>query len=87
LRTYTPRPFPGPLANVLVGGSEVSERVLQDSRKGWREFATGPFQECSVLGHHTSIFDAENAATLANFIRSALRPVDQWNLGQGPAVL
>jgi acyl-CoA synthetase (AMP-forming)/AMP-acid ligase II/thioesterase domain-containing protein len=87
LRTYKPRPFSGPLANVLAGGDEVSERVLEDSRKGWRDYAVGPVHEYSVSGRHSSIFDEQNAPGLANFIRSALRAIDQWNLDQGPAVL
>ncbi|MGA2879487.1 MAG: alpha/beta fold hydrolase [Bryobacteraceae bacterium] len=73
LRTYVPRPFPGPLASALAAGSEVSERILQDSKRGWRELARGPFQERSLLGSHHSIFDAENAPALASFIRSALQ--------------
>jgi acyl-CoA synthetase (AMP-forming)/AMP-acid ligase II/thioesterase domain-containing protein len=72
LKTYVPRPFSGLLANVLAGDCEVSERVLEDSRKGWREFARGPLQECAVPGQHISIFDAQNAPLLANFIRSAI---------------
>ena len=73
LRTYVPRPFPGPLASALAAGAEVSERILRDSRRGWRELAEGPFQERSLLGSHHSIFDAENAPGLASFIRSALQ--------------
>jgi acyl-CoA synthetase (AMP-forming)/AMP-acid ligase II/thioesterase domain-containing protein len=73
LRTYVPRPFPGPLASALAAGSEVSEKILRDSKRGWRELAEGPFQERSLLGSHHSIFDAENAPALANFIRSALQ--------------
>jgi len=73
LRTYVPRPFPGVLANILAGDQQVSERVLEDSRKGWREFARGPLQECSVPGQHISIFDAENAPLLADFVRSAVQ--------------
>jgi oxalate---CoA ligase len=73
LRTYLPRPFPGLLANALAGGHQVSERVLEDARKGWREFARGPLQECSVPGQHSSVFDPQNAPVLADFIRSALQ--------------
>ena len=74
LRTYVPRPFPGRMANVLAAGhAPRSERVLEDPRKGWREFARGPFQESSLSGSHFSILDAENAPALASFIRSALQ--------------
>jgi hypothetical protein len=74
LRTYVPKPFPGPLAHVLATGvSPVSERVLQDARKGWRELAQGSFEEHSVHGSHLSIFDAEHAPELASLIRSWLQ--------------
>ena len=74
LRTYVPRPFPGRMANALAADRpKGSERVLQDPRKGWRELARGSFQERSLSGSHFSIFDAENAPALANFIRSALQ--------------
>jgi len=89
MRTYVPLPFPGPLANVLAGDQELSEKVLEDSRKGWRELARGPFEEGSVSGHHdsghhNSTFNAENAAPLARFIRSSLRNLGVTNQ---PAVL
>jgi oxalate---CoA ligase len=73
LRTYVPRPFPGPIASALAAGSDVGERILRDSKRGWRQLAEGPFQECCLLGSHQSIFDAENAPGLASFIRSALQ--------------
>ncbi len=73
LRTYVPKPFPGPLANALARGHQASERVLEDSRKGWRDFAHGPFREGRIAGKHDSIFDAQNAPLLADFIRSALQ--------------
>jgi thioesterase domain-containing protein len=72
LRTYEPQPFPGFLGNALALGREVSERVLEDSRKGWRDLARGPFEESSFLGTHTSIFDAQNSPALASFLGSAL---------------
>jgi len=72
LRTYVPRPFPGLLANALAKGHQASERVLEDSRKGWRDFARGPFREGSISGKHDSIFDAQNAPLLADFIRSTV---------------
>jgi hypothetical protein len=62
------------MANVLAADhAPGSERVLEDPRKGWREFARGPFQESSLSGSHFSILDAENAPALASFIRSALQ--------------
>jgi oxalate---CoA ligase len=73
LRTYVPRPFPGPIASALAAGSDVSETILRDSKRGWRELAAGPFQERRLLGSHHSIFDAENAPGLASFIRSAVQ--------------
>ncbi len=73
LRTYAPQPFPGPLANALARGRPTSERVLEDSRKGWRDFAQGPYRECLVPGQHSSIFDAPNVPLLADFIHSVLR--------------
>jgi thioesterase domain-containing protein len=73
LRTYVPRPFAGPIASALAAGSDVGERILRDSKRGWRQLAEGPFQERWLLGSHHSIFDAENAPGLASFIRSALQ--------------
>ncbi len=72
LRTYEPQPFLGFLGNGLALGREVSERVLEDSRKGWRELARGPFEESLLSGTHTSIFDAQNSPALAGFLGSAL---------------
>ena len=83
LRTYVPRPFPGLLANVLAEGHQASERVLEDSRKGWRDFARGPFRESFVPGKHTSIFELQNAPLLADFIRSTLEDLVRTTL---PAV-
>jgi len=73
LRTYVPRPFTGLLANALAGGHQASERVLEDARKGWREFAQGTLLEGAVAGEHSSIFNAQNAPVLADFIRSTLQ--------------
>jgi thioesterase domain-containing protein len=75
LRTYAPKPFAGLLVNALADGRQVSERVLQDSRKGWAELARGPYQECVISGQHHSVFDAENAPALASLIRSAVQAV------------
>jgi len=73
LRTYVPQPFPGPLANALAKGHQASERVLEDARKGWRDFAQGPFREGHIAGKHDTIFDAQNAPLLADFIRFTLQ--------------
>jgi thioesterase domain-containing protein len=72
LRTYEPLPFPGVLANAIAGGRAASERVLEDARKGWRELARGPHLECAILGEHITIFDAQNAPVLADFVRSTI---------------
>ncbi|HTC91121.1 MAG TPA: AMP-binding protein [Bryobacteraceae bacterium] len=77
LRTYAPRPYPGPLASALAAGSEVNQSILQNSKRGWRELARGPFQERSFLGSHHSIFNAENAPALASFILSAVQALTQ----------
>jgi thioesterase domain-containing protein len=62
------------MANALAADHPSgSERVLQDPRKGWREFARGPFQERMVSGSHFSMFDEKNAPALASFIRAALQ--------------
>ena len=92
LRTYAPRPFQGRLANAVAGGSQVSSRVLEDPRLGWRDFALGPFHQCSVAGRHDSIFDHENVPDLARFIRSVLRaiqlePQREESLAHAPADL
>jgi thioesterase domain-containing protein len=73
MSSYVPEPVPHLVASVLAADRQVSERVLQDSRKGWRELARGSFQECSIAGSHLSMFDAENAPALARVIRSSLQ--------------
>ncbi len=73
MRSYRPQPFTGSIANVLASDRPAgTERVLQDPRKGWRDFARGPFHERSLSGSHESILDAENAPALARFIASSL---------------
>ena len=84
MSTYVPRPFTGPLVNILAADLQVQERVLEDSRKGWRELARGPFQEGSISGHHESVFHAENAPALARFIESSL---ERLGVTSRPAVL
>ena len=84
MTTYVPRPFPGPVVNILAADLQVQERVLEDSRKGWRELVRGPFQEGLVSGHHHSVFDAENAPGLARCIESSLQDLGATSR---PAVL
>lgn len=73
LRTYRPRPFSGNLACICAGDAAVSQRVLDDARLGWRDFARGAFRIDRVPGLHSSVFDSGNAATLATAIRGILR--------------
>jgi hypothetical protein len=74
MREYMPRPFPGLLANVLAGDRQVSERIIEDPRRGWRDFARrGFYRESSISGTHHTIFDSANAPSLASSIRSAIQ--------------
>jgi acyl-CoA synthetase (AMP-forming)/AMP-acid ligase II/thioesterase domain-containing protein/acyl carrier protein len=73
LRTYEPKPFSGPLACLNAGDAEVSERVLDDPRLGWRDLSRGLYISRTVAGRHDSIFDADNAPELAQQFRSLLR--------------
>jgi thioesterase domain-containing protein len=73
LRTYKPKPFSGPLACLKAGDTEVSERVLDDPRLGWRYLSRGLYISRTVAGRHDSMFEADNAPELAQQFRSLLR--------------
>jgi thioesterase domain-containing protein len=73
LRTYRPKPFTGKLACLNAGDAEISERVLEDPRLGWRDLSRGPFLSRKVTGEHDSMFEADNAEELAHHFQSVLR--------------
>jgi acyl-CoA synthetase (AMP-forming)/AMP-acid ligase II/thioesterase domain-containing protein len=72
LRSYQPKPFSGSLACLNAGDTEVSERVLEDPRLGWRNLSQGPFASRTVADSHASMFGAENASALAHQLQSLL---------------
>jgi thioesterase domain-containing protein len=73
LKTYRPKPFPGSLACLNARDEEVSARVLEDPRLGWRDLCRGSFLAREVGGSHDSMFEAHNAAELAGEFQSVLR--------------
>jgi thioesterase domain-containing protein/acyl carrier protein len=73
LRTYQPKPFSGPLACLNASDAEVSERVLDDPRLGWRDLSRGLYIAQMIAGRHDSMFEADNAPELAQQFRSLLR--------------
>jgi acyl-CoA synthetase (AMP-forming)/AMP-acid ligase II/thioesterase domain-containing protein len=73
LRTYQPKPFSGPLACLNASDAEVSERVLDDPRLGWRDLSRGLYIEQMIAGRHDSMFEGDNAPGLAQQFRSLLR--------------
>ena len=71
LRAYIPRPFRGPVVNVLAARNRASEKVLVDTRKAWRKLAQGPYDQHILPGSHLAVFTAENAPALASFVQLA----------------
>jgi acyl-CoA synthetase (AMP-forming)/AMP-acid ligase II/thioesterase domain-containing protein len=54
LHSYVPQPLDVPMVQVLSSGHEVSTRVLEDARLGWRDFARTGFTVVDAPGDHQS---------------------------------
>ena len=69
VRTYTPHPFPGRIVHFIAAGAQVSSRVLEDARLGWRDFARRGFEVYRAGGEHHSMFSEQHAPQLAAQLR------------------
>jgi len=70
---YVPRPFPGKIVHFIAGEAQVSSRVLEDARLGWRDFARGGFEVQHVGGLHDSMFVEAHARDLAARLQAVFR--------------
>jgi hypothetical protein len=62
---YVPKPIPCPVVQFIAKGDQVSARVLEDPRLGWRDVAPRGFELCEVPGTHGVILEAQGSAELA----------------------
>lgn len=67
---FAPAPYGG--AVLLLQGSDNSKAALEESARGWRTLAQGPFRFGLVPGDHYSLLTGVNARALAAEIRSIL---------------
>ena len=62
---YVPKPIPCPVVQFIAKGDQVSSRVLEDPRLGWRDVAPRGFELCEVAGTHGAILEAKSSAEVA----------------------
>lgn len=76
----TPARAPFPVLQVMAGRDEVSERVWEDPRLGWKELGEGGFEFARVDARHEDLLDAGALPQVAAVLDAALRKA-----GGGPA--
>lgn len=72
LAEYVLKHLAAPILHFVAADEPVSDRVLDDPRYGWRDFARGGLESRSVRGGHNSMFAAANAPGLAAEIHRLL---------------
>jgi surfactin synthase thioesterase subunit len=73
---YRPQTLAVPIVHLIGDDVQMSTKVLNDPRLGWRDFAGLQFDVRRVPGDHVSIFSEDNAPGLAAEFMAALRAVE-----------
>lgn len=68
----TPARAPFPVLQVMAGCDEVSQRVWEDPRLGWRELSEGGFESARVDAKHEGLLDAGALPQVAAVLNRAL---------------
>jgi amino acid adenylation domain-containing protein len=86
-RTYRAAPASFPVIQFIARQEQISTRVLEDPRLGWREFCPAGFQVFEVGARHGNLFDEESVEEIAARLGEALRPANTLDQDRRAGIL